>query len=144
MSNEENKALVRHFVEEAQSRGNISAVDQFLTPDFVDQSALLGLPPTREGVKQLFTMLRTALPDLHATIHEQVAEGNKVVTRKTLSGTHHGELMGIPATGKQVAIEVIDILQIAGGKITDHWTVVDQLVGQLVIKLQKAKAQFEL
>lgn len=127
MSTEENKALVRRFVEEAQSRGDISAVDQFLTPDFVDHSALLGLPPTREGVKQLFTMLRTALPDLHATIHDQVAEGNKVVTRKTLSGTHQGELMGIPATGKQVAIEVIDILQIAGGKITHHWTVVDQL-----------------
>ncbi len=62
MSTEENKAIVRRFVEEAQSRGNISAVDQFLTADFVDHSALFGLPPTREGVKQLFTMLRTAFP----------------------------------------------------------------------------------
>lgn len=127
MSTEENKALIRRFVDEAQSQGNIGAVDQFLITDFVDHSALFGMPPTREGVKQLFTMLRTAFPDLHATIHDQIAEGNKVVTRKTLSGTHQGELMGIPATGKQVAIDVIDILQIAGGKITDHWTVVDQL-----------------
>ncbi len=90
-------------------------------------SALFGLPPTREGVKQLFTALRTAFPDLHATIHDQIAEGNRVVTRKTFYGTHQGELLGIPATGKQVAFEVIDILQLAGGKITDHWNVVDQL-----------------
>jgi steroid delta-isomerase-like uncharacterized protein len=127
MSPEENKAIVRRFVEEAQSRGNISAVDQFLTADFVDHSPFFGLPPTREGVKQLFTMLRTAFPDLQATIHDQVAERDKVVTRKTFYCTHQGELLGIPATGKQVAIDVIDILQLAGGKITDHWAVVDLL-----------------
>ncbi len=75
--------MTRHFVEEAQSRGNIGTVDQFLTADFVDHGALFGLPPTFEGVKQLFTALRTAFPDLHATIHDQVAEGDKVVTRKT-------------------------------------------------------------
>ena len=127
MSTEENKEIVRRFVEEAQSRGNISSVDQFLTTDFVDHGALFGLPPTREGVKQLFTMLRTAFPDLHTTIHDQVAEGNKVVSRKTFHGTHQGELIGSPATGKQVAFDVIDILQLADGKITDHWVVVDQL-----------------
>lgn len=127
MSIEDNKAIVRRFVEEAQSQGNIGAVDQFLSTNFVDHSALFGLPPTREGVKQLFTALRTAFPDLHVTIHDQIAEGNRVVTRKTFYGTHQGELLGIPATGKQVAFDVIDILQLAGWKITDHWNVVDQL-----------------
>src|SRR5260370_3266368 len=127
MSTEENNEIVRHFVEEAQSRGNISSVDQFLTTGCVDHGGLFGLPPTREGVKQLFTMLRTAFPDLHVTIHDQVAEGNKVVSRKTFHGSHQGELMGSPATGKQVAFDVIDILQLADGKITDHWVVLHQL-----------------
>ena len=74
-----------------------------------------------------FTMFFTALPDLHAIIHDQVADEHKVVTRKTLRGTHRGDLMGIPATGKTVAIEVIDILAVKDGKITDHWNLVDQL-----------------
>ena len=74
-----------------------------------------------------FTMFFTALPDLHAIIHDQVADEHKVVTRKTLRGTHRGDLMGIPPTGKTVAIEVIDILAVKDGKITDHWNLVDQL-----------------
>jgi steroid delta-isomerase-like uncharacterized protein len=72
-------------------------------------------------------MFFTALPDLRAIIHDQVADENKVVTRKTLRGTHKGELMGIPPTGKTVDIEVIDILAVKDGKITDHWNLVDQL-----------------
>jgi steroid delta-isomerase-like uncharacterized protein len=86
-----------------------------------------GLPADREGVKMQFTMFFAALPDLHAIIHDQVADENKVVTRKTLRGTHRGDLMGIPPTGKTVDIEVIDILAVTDGKITDHWNLVDQL-----------------
>ena len=127
MSTEENKALVRRFVDEAQSRGNLDAVDELLASDFVNHSAVPGLPTDRDGVKQIFTMFRTAYPDLRAVIHDQVAEGDRVVTRKTLHGTHRGELIGIPPTGKKVAIEVIDILRVVSGKITDHWNVVDQL-----------------
>jgi steroid delta-isomerase-like uncharacterized protein len=127
MSAETNLALVRRFVEEFQTRHNLAAVDDYLSPDFVDHSAPAGLPPDREGVKMQFTMFFTAFPDLHAIIHDQVADEHKVVTRKTLRGTHQGELMGIPPTGKTVAIEVIDILAVRDGKITDHWNLVDQL-----------------
>jgi steroid delta-isomerase-like uncharacterized protein len=127
VSVEENKALVRRFVEEAQSRGNIEAVDEFLAEDFVDHSAFPGLSPNREGVKQLFAALHAAFADFRVTIHQQVAEGSKVVTRKTLHGTHRGEFMGVPPTGKQVAFDVIDILYVEGGRITDHWTEVDLL-----------------
>ena len=127
MSPEENKAMVRRFVDEAQSQGNIGVVDEFLADSFVDHSALPGFSPNRDGVKQLFAMFRTAFPDFRAVIHDQIAEGDKVVTRKTFHGTHQGEFLGIPPTGKQVTIEVIDILRVADGKITDHWNVVDQL-----------------
>ena len=127
MSAETNLTLVRRFVEEFQTRHNLAAVDEYLSPDFVNHSAPAGLPPDREGVKMQFTMFFTALPDLHAIIHDQIADENKVVTRKTLRGTHKGDLMGIPPTGKTVDIEVIDILAVKDSKITDHWNLVDQL-----------------
>jgi steroid delta-isomerase-like uncharacterized protein len=127
MSAEHNKILVRRFVEEAQTRHNLAAVDEYMAPDFVDHSVPTGLPSDREGVKMQFTMFFTALPDLQAIIHDQVADEDKVVTRKTLRGTHRGDLMGIPPTGKAVDIEVIDILRVRDGKITDHWNMVDQL-----------------
>lgn len=127
MSPEENKALVRRLVDEAQSQGNIGVVDELLADGFVDHSALPGFSPDRDGVKQLFAMFRAAFPDFRAVIHDQIAEGDKVVTRKTFHGTHEGAFFGIPATGKLVTIELIDILRVADGKITDHWNVVDQL-----------------
>lgn len=127
MSAENNIALVRHFVEEAQTRHNLIAIDEYLSPDFVDHSVPLGLPPNREGVKMQFSMFFKALPDLHAIIHDQIADGSRVVTRKTLRGTHRDDLMGIPPTGKTVDIEVIDIVAIKDGKITDHWNLTDQL-----------------
>jgi steroid delta-isomerase-like uncharacterized protein len=124
---EEDKTLVRRLVDEAQSRGNLEVVDEILAEDFVNHSAFPGFSPDREGVKQLFVALRAAFEDFHATIHQQVAEGGKVVTRKTFHGTHRGEFMGVPATGRQVEINVIDILYVEGGRITDHWTQVDLL-----------------
>ena len=127
MTAENNKDLVRRFVDEAQSRHNLAAVDEFMSPDFVDHSVPPGLPPTREGVKMQFRMFFAALPDLTAIIHDQVADGEKVVTRKTLRGTHQGDLLGVPPSGKTVNIEVIDILRVRDGLITDHWNQVDLL-----------------
>jgi steroid delta-isomerase-like uncharacterized protein len=127
MSAEQNKALVRRFVEEAQTLHNMAAIDEYMSPNFVDHSVPPGLPPGPEGVKMQFTMYISALPDLQAIIHDQVADEDKVVTRKTLRGTHQGDLMGIPPTGRMVDIEVIDILRIQDGKITDHWNNVDRL-----------------
>jgi len=137
MSAENNLALVRQFVEEAQTRHNLTAVDEYLSPDFVDHSVPPGLPPDREGVKMQFSMFFAAMPDLQAIIHDQVADDNKVVTRKTLRGTHKGDLMGIPPTGKTIDINVIDILAVKDGKVTDHWNMVDQLglMMQLGLKL---------
>jgi steroid delta-isomerase-like uncharacterized protein len=127
MTAEQNKEIVRRFVEEAQTRHNLAAVDEYLSPDFCDHCVPPGLPPTREGVKMQFGMFFSALPDLRAIIHTQVADDNTVVTRKTLRGTHQGELFGVPATGKTVDIEVIDILRLRDGQITDHWNQVDRL-----------------
>jgi steroid delta-isomerase-like uncharacterized protein len=128
MSTEQNKALVRQMVEEVFNRGNMSRADEFLAPDFVEREELPpGISRDREGVKQLATLLRSAFPDFKATIDDIVAEGDKVVIRQTWTGTHKGEFMGAPPTGKNVSFGVIDILRIAGGKCAEHWGQMDSM-----------------
>lgn len=122
MPTEQNKALVRQMVEQVFNRGDVGLVDEFLAPDFVEHEELPpGLPRGREGVKQFFTTFRSAFPDFRATIDDIVAEGDKVVVRQSWSGTHKGEFMGVPPTGKSVSFGVIDIMRIAGGKFVEHW-----------------------
>ena len=123
---EQNKALVRRFVEEVQCQHNLAALDELFSPDFVDRSGMTN-PPTLEGSRQFFTMMFAAFPDMRFTIRQQIAEGDKVLTHKTLQATQLGPFMGIPATGKAVAVDVMDIFTVAGSKITEHWTVGDML-----------------
>lgn len=128
MSTEQNKALVRQLVEEVMNHGDIRLIDEFLTPDFIEHEELPpGIPPGREAPKVLFTMLRSAFPDFKATIDDIVAEGDKVVFRQTWTGTHKGEFMGVPPTGKSVSFGVIDIIRIAGGKCVEHWGQMDSM-----------------
>ncbi|MBI1880230.1 MAG: ester cyclase [Chloroflexi bacterium] len=128
MSTEQNKALVRQLVEEVINQGNIRVIDELLIPDFIEHEELPpGIPPGREAPKVLFTMLRSAFPDLKATIEHLIAEGDEVVFHMTWTGTHDGEFMGIPPTGKRISINVIDILSIAEGKFVEHWGVMDSM-----------------
>ena len=126
MSIEANKAIARRLVEEVQNQQNISAMDELYATDYVYHAAH-GVPPTLEGNKQFFRILFAAFPDLHLTIHDQIAEGDKVVTRKTMSGTHQGAFVGMPATGKRMTLEILEILHIDGGKIIGYWVFYDRL-----------------
>ena len=125
MSTEENKAVVRRFVEEVQSHHKLELVDQLFDPSYNDHASFQGSVPGIEGFKQLFGMMLRAFPDLHATIHDQIAEGDKVVTRKTFEGTHKGDYMGVPPTGKQVKLGIIDIFRVVDGRIVEHWMQAD-------------------
>jgi steroid delta-isomerase-like uncharacterized protein len=128
MSIEQNKALVRRMVEEVFNQGNVSQADEFMAPDFVEREELPpGIPRDREGVKQLTTMLRSAFPDFQATIDDIVAEADRVVIRQTWSGSHKGEFMGIPPTGRSVSFGVIDIIRIAEGRCVEHWGQMDSM-----------------
>ena len=128
MSTEQNKALFRRFMDEVFNRGNISLVDEVCAPDFVEREELPpGIPPGCEAIKQFSTVFRSAFPDLKVTIDDMIAEGDKVVVRGTWSGTHKGEFMGIPPTGKSVSFGVIDTVRIAGGKLVEHWGQMDNL-----------------
>jgi steroid delta-isomerase-like uncharacterized protein len=127
MSTQENKTLNRRLVEEGFSQGNMAVLDELIADDCLDHSAPPGTPPGLEGVKQFFIMFRGAFPDLHYTVEDQVAEGDKVVTRNTWRGTHQGAFLGIPPTGKQVVVTGIDITRWAGGKAVEHWANQDTL-----------------
>ena len=124
---EQNKAVTRRLIEEVFLKGNISAIDGLLADDFVDHNPLPDQPPGREGFKQGVRTGRTAFPDLTLTVDDMIAEGDKVVTRWTGSGTHSAEFMGVPATGKKVTFSGIVIDRISGGKIVEHWEQLDAM-----------------
>jgi predicted ester cyclase len=127
MHAEANKQVVRRFVDEYQTAANEQSFAELLHPEVVDRSRPPGIAEGAEGVRQQFEAFRAAFPDFHAVIHDQIAEGDKVVTRKVFHGTQRGELMGIRPTGREVQIEVIDIVRVEGGQIVEHWNVVDRL-----------------
>jgi len=126
MSTEANKALVRRLIEEAWNQGNPDVIDELVSLDYVLHIDAPG-PPGREGYKRDVLMHRTAFPDLRFTIEDMVAEGDKVVLRATLRGTHRGEYIGIAPTGKQITLTAISIRRITDGQIAEEWVEMDML-----------------
>ena len=119
------KRLQRRFIDEVQDKGDDTALDELLADGFVDHSPSPGLPPTKEGVRALFAGMRAAMPDMHVEVHDMIAEGDTVATRKTIVGTQTGELFGRPATNTELRIDVIDFVRYTDGRMTDHWNLVD-------------------
>ncbi len=127
MSTEQNKALIRRYID-LMNEHNLDAAFANLSPNFLTHN----IPPTGmsagiEATKQFFTMLLNVFPDFQATLEDIIAEGDKVVIRFTFRGTHTGEFMGAPPTGKQVAYSIITIYRIADGKMAEVWSEADQL-----------------
>jgi steroid delta-isomerase-like uncharacterized protein len=129
MSTEENKALARRFADDIINRGNVDdMVDEVYAPDYVDHDPAMpeGVRGI-EGVKEKYHMILSAFPDPQITIEDQVAEGDTVVSRWTMSATHQGELMNIPPSGKRVEFMGVTISRIEGGKIVEDWDIYDAL-----------------
>jgi predicted ester cyclase len=119
-----NKAVVVRFNQEVIEQGNEATFRELMAPDLVNRSAPPGAPTGPEGMLLTFNrVLRPAFPDLSVEIRDQVAEGDKVTTPKTIRGTHRGELFGIPPTGKRIEIDVIDIVRLDNGRYAEHWGV---------------------
>ena len=119
------KAIMRRFYDEVINGGKTDLVDELMAPDFVDHEAFPGLGSDREGVKQFFRMMRTAFPDFRMNIEDMLAEGDRGVVRSTMTGTHRGDFMGVPATGKSINVAAIDIVRFSGGRVAEHWGVTD-------------------
>ncbi|TLV03696.1 ester cyclase [Dyadobacter luticola] len=131
---ENNKAVVRRFNEEVIAQGNLQSFYELMDEEFVNRSAPEGMSNGADGMIYFFNeILRPAMPDIQVTIHQQVAEGDLVTTRKTISGTQTGALLGIPATGRAVNIDVIDIVRVKDGRYFEHWgiTTLSDVMSQL-------------
>jgi steroid delta-isomerase-like uncharacterized protein len=108
--------------------GDIDGFGEVLADDFVEHEETPGLAPTKDGVLEFFRIERAAFPDLRIEPEDVLASDDKVVMRSKLTGTHQGELMGIPATGKSIDIQLIDIIRFGDeGLAHEHWGVVDSL-----------------
>jgi steroid delta-isomerase-like uncharacterized protein len=121
----DNKAAQRRFVEEVQNQGDIEAIDRFLAADVVNHTAPPGLSGDREGAKQIIGAIRAGFPDHDAVVEHMIAEDDLVATYKTFTGTHSGEFLGIPPTGRRATIRVMDFVRFRDGVIAEHWNIVD-------------------
>ena len=124
---EENKALINRFVEEVLNGKNLAVVDEIAAEDFAELDPLPGQQQGREGLKQVLAMFFAAFPDFRWTTEEQIAEGDKVVSRFIWSGTHQGDFMGIPSTGRQVTVKGMMIDRIVDGIWTESRILMDNL-----------------
>jgi steroid delta-isomerase-like uncharacterized protein len=126
---EQNKAVVRRFVDEVWNRGNLDVIDEIVAADYVDHSP--GTPPGmtqgRAAVRQFAVMFREAFPDVRGEIEELLAEGTYAVVRWTARATHQGEFLGVPASSRQVTVTGTSIYRLVGAQIAEEWTHADML-----------------
>lgn len=127
MSPEELKAHARRVPDELLTQGDLAVADTVFAPDLVHHG-LIAYAPGVAGAKQFVLALRQAFPDLRATIEDEIAEGDRVVHRLTLTGTHGGEYCGLPSTGRRATWQLVAIQRLGpDGKLAEHWTSWDQL-----------------
>jgi steroid delta-isomerase-like uncharacterized protein len=133
MSLELNKAIVRRLYEEVFNRRNLALADELAALESISHEDISHEAPPGmvasgpDALRQVVQLLTAAFPDHHMTIEDLIAEGDKVVARATFSGTHHGMFLGIPPTGRPFIQQQIHIVRISDGKVTEHWTVRDDL-----------------
>jgi len=123
----DNAAIVRRFVDQVITQGNIDQASQFVCEDVVEQVPFPGQGPGIEGLKDVLRAMRSAFPDLVFAIVEQVSEGDKVTSRFEWTGTHQGEFLGVPATGRPVRVWGIVIDRLQEGRIKDTRIIMDSL-----------------
>ncbi|HKV59025.1 MAG TPA: ester cyclase [Ktedonobacteraceae bacterium] len=123
---EENKVRVRQLYEEVFNNKNLAAIDDYFAANVIDHSLPPGAPGGIEGVKLTIGMFAGAFPDMHITVEDLIAEGDRVMARWTLRGTHQGASLGMPPTGKQFSIPGVSIVRLSGGKSVEQWVIHDQ------------------
>ncbi len=121
--------LIPRFYKEVLEGGNLSLVDELTADNYVDhEEALPGQPPGKEGARYFVEMMRAAFPDIHVkAIEPAVSAENMEACHVILTGTHRGEMAGIPATGKSVEFDTTDIIRVENGKVAEHWGTTDSL-----------------
>jgi steroid delta-isomerase-like uncharacterized protein len=127
MSVESNKEFMRRWVDETINRKNLRAIDEMVAENFTEHVPFPGQPPGREGLKLVIGGFLKAFPDIRWTVEEEIAEGDKVVSRFTWTGTHQGEFLGVPATGRKVTVWGVVIDVVRDGKFAESRIIMDTL-----------------
>jgi predicted ester cyclase len=124
---EDLKAMARRFNDEVMSQGKLEVIDELVADDFVDHQVPPGMTPDREGLRSMMAMFRGAFPDLKVETLAVALDRDELWVHSLATGTHQGELMGIPATGKTVSFAMMDRVRVRDGKAVEHWGVSDDL-----------------
>ncbi len=124
---EHNKTIIRQFIDETLNKGDIEAAEKFVATDVIEQVPFPGQGPGIEGLKDVLAGMRAAFPDMHWTVQEQIAEGDKVVSRFEWTGTHRGPFLGVEPTGRPVQVWGIVIDRLQDGKIKNTCILMDAL-----------------
>lgn len=127
MTTEENRLLIRRFIDEVINKKNLDAIDTLVANDFVEHVPFPGQGPGREGLKYAIGLFLNAFPNIHWALDEQIAEGNKVVSRFTWTGTHRGLFLGIAPTGRMVQVWGVVNDVIRGGQLAESRMIMDTL-----------------
>ena len=119
-------AVARRFYDEVMNKGNLDVLQEIIHDDFVEhENVPPGVPTDKNGPRAFVSLFRGAFPDFTATIEDLIQEGDKVVVRSRMTGTHEGDFMGMPPSGKTFDIQAIDIVEFRHGKCIAHWGVTD-------------------
>ena len=122
-----NSAIIQRFVEEVINQQKLAVADEIVIEDFVELDPLPGQVQGREGLKDVLAGFFSVFPDMHWVLDEQIAEGDKVMSRFTWTGTQQGTFMGIPATGKKVTVKGVVIDRLVNGRMADSRMLMDSL-----------------
>jgi len=122
-----NADIIRAFIEDVLNQGRFERMNDLVLEDFIELDPLPGQQQGREGLKDVLLGMRRGFPDMHWAVSEQIAEGDKVVTRFTWTGTHRDTFLGIPATGKRVEVKGVVIDRLEAGKMADSRILMDTL-----------------
>jgi predicted ester cyclase len=136
---EANKVLYRSLMDEVWNRRDLSAVDRYLTSDFIEHNK--NLPAGLAGRKQFVTAVLAAFSDYHAEVEEVMAEGDKIVARVQWTGTQDGPFQGRPPTHRKLRFWTADFFRVENGKLAEHWDVVDSLPRAIALGLVTDPAQ---
>ena len=127
MARRENKVLIKSFVEETINRKNLDSINELVAENFVEHVPFPGQGPGRDGLRSAIGIFLSAFPDIHWVLDEQVGEGEKVVSRFTWTGTHRGEFLGIPPTGKLVKVWGVVMDVVKNGVLSESRIIMDTL-----------------
>ena len=127
MTTDQNKAIARRLLEEVWNKGNLKVLDEYVAAGATNHDPNNPIAPGPEGLKQIASLYRSAMPDLHFKLDHELADGDYVVHRITATGTQRGDLPGIPATGKRATVTGVITTRFKDGKVAEGWSLFDQL-----------------